>query len=248
MRNSIAARALFVSRVLAAATGFLSAPLSFTPSHHPRATRAQNPKHLCPQLTLGEAIEQALARNTNVEIALQDIRIADARLTEARAGSLPTLVGTGVYTRLDSDRKLNGNTIAAADQLSANLNLTVPIIAPQRWAQWSNASANTRAVRATSGDVRRQIAVTVARAYLTVVTQKRVIEADERALQTAKSHAEFAHKRLAGGSAIASTTCARAQEVATNEAALQTAQTALLRGREALGVLLGGEAPVDAVG
>ena len=177
----------------------------------------------------------------------QDIRIADARLVEARAGSLPTLVGTGVYTRLDSDRKLNGNTIAAADQLSANLNLTVPIIAPQRWAQWSNASANTRAVRATSDDVRRQIAVTVARAFLTVVTQKRVIEADERALQTAKAHAEFAHKRLAGGIGNRVDDVRAAQEVATNEAALQTAQTALLRGREALGVLLGGEAPVDAV-
>lgn len=199
------------------------------------------------RVTLEGAVKRALARNPTAVVAEAEIRRADAIVKQTRAASLPTLTANGTYTRLDSDRLLNGRVIAAKDQLAANLTLAIPIFAPQRWAQWSHAADDAEATKASSNDTRRQVALATARAYLGVVASRRVLEAQQRARDTADAHRAFAETRLEGGVGHKLDALRAAQEVASDEAQVQAAASALVRAQEALGVLLGAQGPVDAV-
>jgi len=83
---------------------------------------------------------------------------ANALLGESRSNSLPYLTANGAYTRLDNARRLGTNTLAAENQISANLTLAVPLLAPQRWVQWSQSKANVGATEASNQDARRSVA------------------------------------------------------------------------------------------
>jgi outer membrane protein TolC len=199
------------------------------------------------RVTLGQAIQRALAQNVTMVVAIQEIRRAEALLKEARASSFPTVNVNGIYTRLDSERRFGANRIAAQDQFLGNVTLSIPLIVPQRWAQWSHASDNVDLFRATAEDMRRQTALAVARAYLMVLSQKRTVDVNEHALKTAKAHYDFAHTRLLGGIGNRVDDVRAEQEVATVQAQIETSYAALARAREALGVLLGDQGPLDAV-
>src|SRR5262249_33582702 len=83
--------------------------------------------------TLAAAVQRALDRNPTVAVAVDEIQRADALVTQARAGFLPTLIGNGAYTRLDHDRFFGMNRVASANQLAGNLQLTVPLVAAPAW-------------------------------------------------------------------------------------------------------------------
>jgi outer membrane protein len=198
-----------------------------------------------PRVSLAEAIRRAETRNVTIAVAVEEIQRAEALVREARATSLPTLTANGIYTRLDADREFQGRRIAARDQLSANLVLSVPLVVPQRWAQWSHASSNAKTARAAAEDIRRQVAIAVARAYLAVISQKRVVDVGERALATAKAHYDYAHTRFAGGIGNRVDDVRAEQVVATDQAQVEAGYAGLARAREALGVLVGEQGPLD---
>lgn len=214
-------------------------------SEAPKISLARDTEVSGERISLASALTRAQARNVTMVVATQEIQRAEALVREARAGSLPTLTGNGIYTRLDADREFAGRRAAARDQLSANLNLTVPLFVPQRWAQWSHARANAETARAAAEDTRRQVAIAVARAYLAVISQKRVIDVGERALATAKAHYEYAHTRFTGGIGNRVDAVRAEQEVATDEAQVEAGYAGLARAREALGVLVGEQGPLD---
>jgi outer membrane protein TolC len=225
-----------------------------TPSPSPEAELAPSgeaPSTAPLRITLAEALRRALVQNASVVVAMEEIRRAEALLHEARAASMPTLTGNGIYTRLDGNRKANLQgqpvTFAAQDQLSANLALTVPLFVPQKWAQWSHASTNVKATQAAEEDIKRQTAVAVARAFLAVIAQRHVVDVNEHALKTAKAHYDYAHTRLIGGVGNRVDDVRAEQQVAADQSLLETSYSALARAREALGVLLGDQGPVDAV-
>ena len=132
------------------------------------------------KITMTEAVHRALLRNPSAQVAALEIDRANALLGESRSTSLPYLTANGAYTRLDNARRLGTNTLAAENQISANLTLAVPLLAPQRWVQWSQSKANVGATEASNQDARRSVALATARAYLAVVSQKRVVEIKER--------------------------------------------------------------------
>ena len=197
------------------------------------------------QLTLEQAVARALARNPTVTVALAEIDRADALLGQARAASYPSLLGTAYYTRLDSDRRINGNLVAAENQYGGNLVLTVPLLAPSAWAQGRHADDTRRIAEAGAADVRRQLAVAAARSYLAVVAQHRVITANENARNTAQAHYDYAHTRLVGGIGRSIDEVRAEQELRTNEVAVEGAYAGLVRAREALGVLVAADGAVD---
>jgi outer membrane protein TolC len=199
------------------------------------------------KISLTEAVRRALVRHPTAVIALQEIKRAEALLAQARSGSLPSLTATASLMRLDADRVFPGRAapIAAKNQQSANLLLNVPLVAPQRWVQWSQASANVETTKASSEDTRRSLAVAVARAYLAIVSQKRQVDINARAVATDRSHFEFTHTRFAGGVGNRVDEVRAAQQLAFDQAQLSTSYTGLARSREALGVLLGEDKPVD---
>src|SRR5207248_4088071 len=56
------------------------------------------------RLSLVETVKRALAQNPTARVADEEIRRAQALMEQARAASLPTLTGTGTYTRIENDR------------------------------------------------------------------------------------------------------------------------------------------------
>jgi outer membrane protein TolC len=207
----------------------------------------ETPLPLARVQSLQEAIRLALLRNTNAELAAAEIERAEAVARETRAGWLPTLYGNAVYTRLDRERRFGDRVIAGVNQLSANLTLTVPLVAPQKWAAHSRVKDQVELSRASREDVRQKVALATARAYLLVVSQKRVLEVNESARTTAQAHYDYARTRFQGGIGNRVNMVRAEQEMATVQGVAETARTALVRAREALGVLIGAPGAVDAV-
>ena len=219
-------------------------PISFVPDE---PNPVEPPLPPAPTMSFDEAIHQSLIRNATALVAEYEIKRAEAVARETRSAWLPTLYGNATYTRLDSDRTLGTRVISAANQLSANATLTVPIVAPQQWAASSRARDQIDISRSSRADMARQVALAVARAYLLVVSQKRVLEVTESARGTARAHYEYSRTRFTGGLGNRVDVVRAAQEVATDDGIVQQARTSLVRAREALGTLIGTQTAIDAV-
>jgi outer membrane protein TolC len=200
-----------------------------------------------PLRTVGwqEALEQALARNPSVVVAHKEIARAGALVREARAGWLPQLGAGGTLTRIDSSRVLNNMVVTPANQQAGNVQATIPLLAPQAWANDWHAQDNRDVVTLTAADVNRQVAAAVARAYLTIILQHRQVEVAARALETARAHYQYAHTRLSGGLGNSIDDARAEQEARTDEAQLASSRAALIRAQSALAILLSEDRLVD---
>jgi outer membrane protein TolC len=198
------------------------------------------------KLTLTDAVTRAVAQNPQVALAVSQIERAGALVQQARAGWLPTLAANGLLNQLDADRVFNDRVVAAANQMSGNFTLTVPLMSAPAWAATRRARSGVRIAEASAADVRRMVAQATARAYITVVAQHRLVAASETARETAKAHYEFARARLAGGVGHSIDEVRAQQDLASIEIQLQANLVALARAREALGILLASPGPIDA--
>lgn len=211
-----------------------------------RAAQAQeHARAEVPRLGFRESIDRALAKNPTLVSASADIARSEALMRQARAGSYPTVVGNVVATRLDDDRESAGRVLIAKNQLGANATLTVPIFAPVRWKSWARAEDAVLTAQASALEIRQRVAVAVARAYLTVIAQKRAREVRALAKDTADKHLGFARARDKGGVGSKLEVARVEQEVAVAETQIAQADLAIVRSREALGVLVGDDGPID---
>jgi outer membrane protein TolC len=216
---------------------------------------APTPPEAAPErITLAQAVARALARNPNVTVAVAEIERADALVKEARAGWFPVLSGNASYTRLDHDRVapsglpgVPGVVELSRSELAANLTLTIPLVSAPAWVNTRHAKDNRRVAEVSATDVRRQIAQSTARAYLTVVAQHRLIAASETARSNARDHYDYAHTRLQGGVGRSIDEVRAKQDLASVDVQVQSSYVALARAQEALGVLLAAAGPVDSV-
>jgi outer membrane protein TolC len=201
------------------------------------------------RITFEEAVKRALARNPTIAVALAEIERADALVQEARAGWFPTLVGNGSFTVLDGNRRASpgGPIVDRWYQPYGNLTLTVPLVAPQGWTAESQAKDARRVAETSAVDVRRLIAQATGNAFLAVIAQRLQIHSNDTAIANAKDHATYAHTRLMGGIGRSIDDVRAQQDLATLLVQRQTFLTGLARAREALGVLVGGAEPVDAI-
>ncbi len=196
-------------------------------------------------MTMDEAIHRALEQNPTFLVAREEIRRAQALVEEARAQSLPTLYGVGTYLRLDRDRTFDGTVTQPKSQLNLSATLTVPLVNPRTWALWSHAGDNVDVSKANALDTRRTVGIATGHAYLEVFAQKRVLEANVRARDTAKAHFDFAHSRYVGGVGNRLDEVRAAQQLSTDETFVQSSYATIERAEEALSVLVGADAPVD---
>jgi outer membrane protein TolC len=196
-------------------------------------------------LSWQEALDRALARNPSAAVAQREITRAEALIREARAGWLPTLGAAGTYTRLDTARALNGAVVTPINQVAGVVSASVPIIAPQAWANDWHAQDNREVTARNAAEVARQLAASVGRAYLTVLLQHRQVEVAARALETARAHYQYAHTRLAGGVGNSIDDARAEQEARTDEAQLAAARSAVIRAQSALATLLSEDRLVD---
>ena len=193
-----------------------------------------------------DAVQRAILHATLSQLAAQEVARADALLWEVRSGSLPFLGANGTYTRIDATRTFGGRILVPQEAENAAANLSVPVLAPSRWYQWSHANDAVDVAKASQLDIQRTAALTAARAYLTVVAQKRGIDVSRRAVDNARAHYEFAHTRRAGGIGNALDEIRAEQQLAASLAQLEAVLTALVRTQEALGVATGSDRALDA--
>jgi outer membrane protein len=208
------------------------------------AARAE-PAGPIPVLSFNDAVARTLAKNPTVEIAEQETKRAVALVEQVRSASLPTLAGTAGATLLDATRVQGGEVVQPQNQLILGATLTVPLLLPASWVKWAHSKDNVDVARKSEADVRRQLAIAVAKTYLTLVAQHRVVEVTERAAVNAKAHYDYTHSRFVGGFGSRLDEVRAAQEVASDETQLEATQSALYGFQEALGVLLGDERPYD---
>jgi outer membrane protein len=197
------------------------------------------------RVTLHDAVARALTKNPTYATALLEVRRADAVVRETKAGWMPTLYSYGGVTHLDGNRVQAGSVLLAQNELAANVTLTVPLVMTRQWLATEESRMNANATVATGADVRRLIAYSTGQAYLAVYAQKLVIEVDERARDTARRHAAYAHQRYAGGVGNSIDEVRAIQEAATDDALVQQAYALLAADEEALGILVGTEGPLD---
>jgi outer membrane protein TolC len=222
------------------------AALSFFLVSWSRAASAQE----IPKVGFDSAVKEAIKNNPQAMKAREQVERADALMRQARSGSFPTLVATGLYTRLDGDRTANLNgmqrVLLPANSVNAQITVAVPLINAQRWVSWLHAGDQIDVAKATAADVARSIALATGRAYLTVVAQHRLVVSSAHARDTAKAHLEFAQGRLGAGIGNKIDEVRAAQQLAVAELQVQVVNLALLRTQEALGVLVGVNGPLDA--
>jgi outer membrane protein TolC len=200
------------------------------------------------QVTFEEAIRLALEKNPGVAEAAQAILRAEALLQQARTVERPTLSASVTTTILDDERGFDDLVTQPQTQSFFGASLSYPVLAASRWAARAQARDQIQVARLSVTDVRRQIAVATAQAYLAVIAQQRQVEVNLRARENAQAHVDYARRRFEGGVGSRLNELRAAQELETDEVFLEASRLAVRRAQEALGVLIAADAPVDAAG
>jgi outer membrane protein len=205
-------------------------------------------------ITFDEAVRRAMARAPAARIAADEIARVDGLLVQARAGALPSLSASAAYTRIDHPRTLASappqppRLVTPETQKQAQATLALPIVNPSRWAGWVVASKQLDLTQISAEDVRRQVGLSAARAYLGVLAGRRTTEVSRSAVELARARLEFSQARLKAGVGNALDAARAEQLLAAGEAQLESAFTGLARAREALGIATGSEGPLEAAG
>jgi len=199
-------------------------------------------------VTFDDAIRRAIANNPDARVAMLEIQRAEALLSQASAALLPQVNGRLTYTRLEGDRFIMGRRTGAANTGIADIGLIGPIVDLQLWADRRRAADGRDATAADAEAVERDVAIATARAYFQALSAGHFLDIAENARRTARAHVDFALQRRQGGVGT-DLDLSRAQtELATDEAQVASARTALLRAEEALGVITGSPAALAPAG
>lgn len=197
-------------------------------------------------ITFDEAIRRATSANPGVQQAAAGILRAEALLQQVRSRSLPALDATFTTNIIDPVTEFAGSSINPRTQTTTAATFSAPILAPVRWAERAQAADQVLVAQAGAADVRREVAMATAQAYLVIIAQRRVLELNERARENANAHFQYADQRLQGGLGSRLNMLRAQQELSAVEARVEDAQLAIRRAQEALGVLVAAAGPVDA--
>ena len=200
------------------------------------------------RLTFDETIRRAVEKNPSAAIAAAGILRAEALLAQTRSASRLQVNANVTTTTLNSGVEFQGSTVTPQNQLTAGLDVRLPLYAPARWARTAQAADAAHVAGTSADDVRRQTALAAADAYLTLIARRRNVDANARARDVAKAHFDFAHELLEGGTGSRLNELRAQQELSLDEGLVESARLSLYRAQEALGILVVADGPVDAIG
>lgn len=199
-------------------------------------------------VTLEQAVERAIKNNPTIAQATQGILRAEGLLQQTRAGSMP-FANANLTTLVNStERRFDDVVTSPQTQATISGQIGVPVLAASRWAATTQARDQVEIANLSTADVRTNIAVATAQAYLAIIALKREVEVIQLAHETSLAHLDYARRRLEAGAGTRVNELRAGQEVAANEARLETAQFGVHRAQEALGVLIAANGPVDSAG
>jgi outer membrane protein len=199
------------------------------------------------KISFDEAIRRAITGNPSVVIAAQEILRAQALLAEARSLILPNVNVSGTNTTINGSRGIGNEIFTPQNVFYAALPVSMPLFDPALWARRVQALDAQHVAEASAEDVKRQIAVATAQAYLTVIGTRRVVESQVRARDTAQAFYDYAASRLQAGAGSKLTALQAQGTLSADIALVEQARLALYRAQEALGVFVTADTPVDAL-
>jgi outer membrane protein TolC len=208
--------------------------------------RAQTPAPVL-RITFSDAIRRATENNPSVRAAAAGILRAEGLLRQARAATLLQITGNVTTTTLNRGVEFQGATVTPRSQATAALTADMPIVGAAAWARRAQAGDTTEVSDLTVADTRRQIAFATADAYLTIIVQRRVVDANSRARDVAKAHFDLATELERRGTGSRLNALRARQQWSGDEVLVETAKLALYRAQEALGVLMAADEPADAI-
>ena len=216
---------------------------------HGRSRPAVTPQAPAPveRVTFQQAIDRAVANNPSAAVAAAGILRAEGLLRQARAATLLQVDGNVTTTTLNTGVSFEDTTVSPRHQVTGSLTLDQPIIAAAAWARRAQAQDNRQIAELSADETRRQIALATADAYLSIIAQRRVLEGNVRARDTARAHFDLATELEQQGTGSRLNALRAQQQLSTFERLLESAALAGYRAQEALGVLMVADGPVDAI-
>ena len=199
------------------------------------------------RVTFDDAIKRAIEKNPTVQAAASAILRAEGLVQQARAATRLQITGNVTTTTLNTGVEFQGSTVTPQNQITASLTAEMPIVAAAAWARRVQAVDAKSVAELSVADTRRQIAFATADAYLTILAQRRVVETNGRARDTAKAHFDLATELERQGTGSRLNALRAQQQWSTDEALVESARLALYRAQEALGVLIAADEPADAI-
>jgi outer membrane protein TolC len=198
------------------------------------------------RVTFDEAIRRAIEKNPSAAIAAAAILRAEGLLMEARSATRLQVNGNVTTTTVNTAVEFEGTTVSPQNQLTAGIEVRMPLYAPARWARTAQAADTRRVAQANADEVRRQTSLATADAYFTVVARRRDVDVNIRARDLARAHFDYAHELLERGAGSRLNELRAQQELSVDETLVEAFGLGLYRAQEALGVLMVADGPVDA--
>jgi outer membrane protein TolC len=210
------------------------------------ATRlfAQTPP--IPKVEFDEAIQRAIANNPTVAQAATAITRAGLLVQQARAVTLPSVSAHATNVTLNSEVAFNGLVAQPQNQTTFTGDATVSLLDLSHWAAVGQARDQVKVAELSTDSTRRDIAIATAEAYLTVIASRRQLEVNQRAVDNARAHLDYADRRLQAGGGSRLNELRAAASASTSELQVENSRLALRRAQEALGVLVAADSAVDA--
>jgi outer membrane protein TolC len=199
-------------------------------------------------MTFDDAVERAVRENPTVQQASAGILRAQALLKRSTSTILPDINGSIVTTTLNTGRSFSGVTTVAQNQVTGALAVSALLFAPVQWAERAQARDQVQVAGFSAEDVRRQVAVATAEAYLSIITRRRVLEANVIARDNARSHYELTREQLQAGAGSLLDELRAGQALSADETLVEQSAMNVYSAQEALGVLVAAQGPADTSG
>jgi outer membrane protein TolC len=214
-------------------------------------------------MTLDEALSELESSNPTLLQSRSRALEAKGLSRQALAPLLPSLTLQGSYTRNSDEARVPVGALLSSLQppagrqlpddfviqplqvWNATAALRVPLLAPRAWADWSaSRHAASSAEEAASG-LRLSMRAALIQAAWACGAAEETVEASVRADASARAQAESAARAVEVGVGTPLAVLQAQTEAVKRQADLVSARAELQRGRLALGILLGREAPVS---
>lgn len=197
-----------------------------------------------------DALELTRRRSADLRTAYAQVNVARGQARQALAAALPTLTGTSTLNHhLRRGEGLDVSTLTfrripdPPTTWNTSLEARLPLFAPRAWWDEETARETVRARELDAKEVERQVIRGLAEAIVAVVTSERMAEVSRVNLRFALSTLELNRRRERLGVAQSIDVLRAEQEVLRSRAQVVSADEAVWRSREALGLALGYDTP-----
>lgn len=199
--------------------------------------------------TWAEALSLVKTNSTDLAVAYDEVRRAEAQWRSALAGTLPSVNGNLTYQHnfLVAERSFIDPTTGASgsstsppyNAMGGGISLSQGLFIPRVWHAIGTASRQEDVASLSLEDEKRAIALGVANAVIAVVTQERIAELNRSGFRAALERLDLTRRKQALGAATGLDVVRAQQDVESARAGLVTGDESLRQSREALGLALG---------